>query len=116
MKSRNPYEYLRTDCLSDMEPVKAQSVWTLTNSRSESVSILTSVLENGAWVFGYMVNWHNGRNSSQDPDPALGKFRTQREAKLYGVGFMLGFLEYFIEDTRVALKDAEASLLQAELF
>lgn len=116
MSNPNPYAALKSDCLADVEPVEAQSVWTLTDSRDESVTIFTSVLPDGAWVYGYLVQWANGRVSSQKPTAELGRFRSQRDAKLYAVGFMLSYLDYFTEATRGAIKSAELSLQQTNLF
>lgn len=116
MNTKNRYEYLKSDCLADVEPVEAQSTWCLTEGRDESVTIFSSLLPDGAWVYGYLVNWANGRMAVQQPTASLGRFRNQREAKLYAVGFMLIYLDYFTEETREALRRAEASLIQAELF
>ena len=52
----------------------------------------------------------------RQPIAALGRFRSQREAKLYAIGFMLLYLDYFLEETRADIRNGEASLLQAELF
>ena len=116
MNSKNPYESLKTDCLDDVDPVDAQSVWCITGQCRESITICTSLLPDGAWVYGYIVQWANGRTSSQKPTAALGLFRTQREAKLHAIGFMLIYLEYFQPETQVVIHRAESSLLQGELF
>lgn len=116
MSNKNPYEYLKIDCLADVEPVDAQSTWSVTDSREEQVMITTSLLPDGSWVYGYTVYWKNGRISTCRTTAQNGKFRTQREAQLYTIGFMLMFLEYFTEDTRTALRRGENSLLQASLF
>ena len=87
-----------------------------TEGRDETVTIFSSPLPDGYWVYGYLVHWANGRTSVRHPTAALGRFRTQREAKLYAIGFMLLYLDYFLEETRARLHKAEASLLQAELF
>ena len=116
MNAKNRYEYLKIDCLEDVEPVEAQSSWRVTKGRDETVTIFSSLLSDGSWVYGYLVNWANGRISVCKPTAALGKFRSQREAKLYAIGFMLLYLDYFLEETRADLRYGEASLLQAELF
>lgn len=116
MNNKNPYESLKLDCLENAEPVDAQSTWTLTESRDEVVTIFTSLMASGRWVFGYLVNWANGRTSVMQPSPALGLFSSQREAKLYAVGFMLIYLSFFTMETRTCLHRAEASLIQSELF
>ena len=116
MNTKNRYEYLKTDCLEDVEPVEAQSTWRVTEGRDETVIIFSSPLPDGSWVYGYLVHWANGRTSVRQPTAALGRFRSQREAKLYAIGFMLLYLDYFLEETRADLRNGEASLLQAELF
>lgn len=116
MNAKNPYEYLKIDCFADVEPVEAHSTWCVTESRDETVTILSSPLPDGSWVYGYLVNWANGRTSVQRPTASLGRFLTQREAKLYAIGFMLLYVDYFREETRAALRRGEASLIQAELF
>lgn len=116
MKPKNRYEYLRIDCLADVAPVEAQATWRVTEGRDESVTIFSSPLVDGSWVYGYLVRWANGRTSVQQPTASLGRFRSQREANLYAIGFMLLYLDYFREETRAALRRGEASLIQAKLF
>lgn len=116
MNTKNRYEYLKIDCLEDVEPVETQSTWCVTEGRDEIIKISTSPLPDGYWVYGYLVHWANGRTSVRQPTAALGRFRSQREAKLYAIGFMFLYLDYFLIETRARLHNAEASLLQAELF
>lgn len=116
MNTKNRYEYLKLDCLEDVEPVEAQSTWCLTEGREENITIYSSPLPDGSWVYGYMVHWANGRTSVRKPTAELGLFRSQREAKLYAVGFMLIYSDYFLEQTRIDLRRSEASLMQSELF
>ena len=116
MNTKNPYEYLKVDCLADVEPVEAQATWRVTESRDETITIFSSPLESGLWVYGYLVHWANGRTSVHKPSASLGLFRTQREAKLYAIGFMLLYSDYFLEQTRADLRRGEVSLMQCELF
>jgi len=116
MRSKNPYEYLKTECLDDVRPVEAQASWSITDSRDESIIILTALLPDGAWVYGYNVYWKNGRTSILRTSAENGLFKTQREAQLYAVGFMRLYLSYFVEETREAIIRTENSLMQSELF
>ena len=116
MTAANPYENLKIDSLEDVEPVDAQSSWVITSCDNERITIYTSVLDNGSWVYGYQVNWARNRRSEQKPTASLGLFKSQREAKLYAIGFFKLYLDYFINETKEALRHAEASLLQASLF
>lgn len=116
MKKGNPYEYLRTPCLEDSEPVATQSSWVITDGKEETITIFTTRLESGFWVYGYAVNWFNGRASVKPPSAEQGLFQSQREARLYAIGFMLLFGSYFQSQTLAALHAAKASCLQSELF
>lgn len=114
---KNKYEYLRIDdCLEGDDPVEATSSWTLTDSRLETVTITNALLPDGSWVYGYAVYWDRGGSSAKEPTAELGRFRSQREAKLHAVGFMLVYLEYFLPETQDALIRAESSLIQGQLF
>lgn len=116
MQPQNQYDYLKHDCLEDVEPVEATASWTVTDSSAETIIITTALLPDGTWVYGYIVYWGKGGSSAKLPTAEHGKFRTQREAKLHAIGFMKMYLSYFIQDTRDALRIAESSLLQAKLF
>ncbi|MFG6385466.1 MAG: hypothetical protein K1V80_03170 [Muribaculaceae bacterium] len=114
--SKNPYEYLKTDCLEDVAPVESQSTWQVTDSNDESIFIHTSQLPDGHWVYGYMVYWKNGRQSMLRTSAENGLFNSQRESQLYAIGFMRLYLSYFQAETRDAITRAESRLIQAELF
>lgn len=116
MTEQNQYEYLKIDCLEDVEPVDASDSWTITDSRDERITITSTCLPDGFWVYGYIVYWNKGATSVRRPTAELGKFRSQRDARLHAVGFMKLYLKYFIQDTRDALRIAETSLLQGVLF
>lgn len=110
------YEHLRIDCLEDAEPVEATDSWTITDSREETITITTALLRDGSWVYGYVVYWAKGGTSSKRPTAQHGRFRSQRDAHLYAVGFMKSYISYFTQDTAGAINAAEAKLLQTQLF
>ena len=112
----NKYESLKTECLEDVEPVEATSSWTITDSWRETITITNALLPDGSWVYGYIVCWAKGGISSKSPTAELGLFRSQREAKLHAIGFMLMYLAHFLPETQAALLSAESSLFQAQLF
>lgn len=116
MKAKNPYDNLKTDCLEDVEPVKASASWTVTDSKEETIIITTAVLPDGFWVYGYNVYWAKNGTSSVLPTAEHGKFRSQREAKLHAIGFMKMYLPFFLQNTRDAICSAETTLLQGNLF
>lgn len=116
MKNVNPYANLRLDCLRDAMPVEAQHSWLITSCPDERITLYTAMTDEGLWLYGYEVWWARQRLSTQKPSAALGMFRSQREAQLYAIGFLGVYLDYFIEETRNAIRDAEAKLQQASLF
>lgn len=116
MKTQNQYDYLKTDCLDDVDPVEATELWTITESRCETITISLAPISDGAWVYGYLVYWANGGISSKQPSAENGKFRNMREAKLHAIGFMKIYLSHFLPDTQVAIRRAETDLLQGQLF
>ncbi|MBD5258441.1 MAG: hypothetical protein HDS52_07130 [Barnesiella sp.] len=116
MSCKNRYEHLKIDCLEDVTSVPPQSTWYVTHGRKETIAIYTTQLDDGLWVYGYQVYWASGKVSEQRPTAAPGKFRSQREASLYAIGFMLLYLDYFLAETREDIMSAEATLMQPELF
>ena len=52
MNVKNRYEYLKIDYLEDAEPIKPQSTWCVTAGRNETVTIFSSPLPDGSWVYG----------------------------------------------------------------
>lgn len=113
---KNKYEYLKIDCLEDVYPVDATSSWTITDSRKEMITITNAVLTDGSWVYGYRVSWARGGCSSAAPSAVRGKFRSQRDARLHAIGFMMIYLSHFLPDTQESLRAAEKQLLQVNLF
>lgn len=116
MTLKNKYEYLKIDCLEDVDPVEETSSWTITESRHESITITTAMQPDGFWIYGYVVYWGKGGVSSKLPTAEHGHFRSQREARLHAIGFMLVYLSHFRPETQDAVLSAEQSLMQVPLF
>ena len=115
--SVNRYDGLRIAAPApDLSPVEASSSWTLTDSRAEVITISSALLPDGSWVYGFCVSWAKGGKSSRLPSAESGRFRSQHDAKLHAVGFMLGYIEHFIPEYQDALRAAEKSLVQLSLF
>lgn len=110
----NRYDSLRIDCLEDAVPVSPQSFWTITDSRSETITITTALLPDGSYVYGYIVYWAKGTTSTKSPSTANGKFRNKRDAQLHAVGFFMIYLEHFLPETRSSIIKAQSHLSQAE--
>lgn len=113
---KNKYEYLKTDCLDDAEPLEPSESWTVTASRSERINITLAQTSDGAWVYGYDVFWARGVFSTRSPSSELGLFFSSRHAKLHAIGFMLVYLEHFQPETQISLHKAEKALIQLQLF
>lgn len=113
---KNKYEYLKTDCLDDAEPLDPSESWTVTESRSERITITLARHSGGTWVYGYDVYWARGGVSTRKPSAGMGLYQSSREAKLHAIGFMLVYLEHFQPETQMSLREAEKSLIQLQLF
>ncbi|MCM1310855.1 MAG: hypothetical protein NC301_07520 [Bacteroides sp.] len=116
MSDRNPYEYLAVSYLDDCPPLEAQSVYYITADPGETITIFTAQMRLGMYAYGYEVTWANGRKSYKSVAPDGRVFRSEREARLYAVGFMRLYESAFLPDTRRALIEAEHQLSQATLF
>lgn len=115
MKELNPYESLRLDRLPEMDEggrVVPENQWIITTEPDERINIYTNQMPDGTWVWGYYVDWANGRVSMRQPDDHIGRFASQREARLYGIGYMRAFIGYFRPETQEAILAAEKTLLQ----
>ncbi len=112
----NRFELLNKGCLLEAAPVPATASWTLTDSREETVIVLTALLPSGMWCYGVQVYWKNGYQSVQQPTPARGTFFNPRHAQLYALGFLEQFAGHFTPDSVRAIADAIAECSQGSLF
>lgn len=105
-KRKNRYESLLVSCDSNAPEVQYEKDTTVSSHPAETVRIFTARVD-GVWVFGYQVHWANGQSSFRLPTKQIGMFRSEQDALLYGVGYMLSFRDYFKEDTVFNLREAE---------
>lgn len=114
----NPYEYLR---LTDIQiPVDSLQLGeerriNITENNAETAVIITASVGQ-YWCGGIQFYWHHGGVSYKKPDPANGLFRTEREARLYYIGYLSLFLDYYIDDTKEAIREAIHEYSQQTLF
>ena len=114
MNSR--FEHLRHEEYPDAAPVTTYSSENISPDRTETIHIHYAEAKPGKWVGGYSVFWKNGRQSLMIPSLADGWFSSSREAKLFYLGFMLNYLEFFTEDNQFAIKEAVNKYSQSTLF
>ncbi|MCI9173273.1 hypothetical protein [uncultured Duncaniella sp.] len=112
----HPFDYLRHEEYPDAPPIEDYTSETISDSRDETITILTAEVEPGKWVAGYSVFWLNHRHSFLAPSLANGWFDSQRAAKLYYLGFMHGYLRFFTMDNQSAIINAINKYQQASLF
>lgn len=112
----NPYEYLRLkDVEYSMPDTDHEHCLIITSSKVETAVIITAPLGE-YWIGGFRFYWHHGARSYKKPDPANGIFRSEREARLYYIGYLSLFLDYYIEDTKEAIREAIHKYSQQTLF
>lgn len=114
MNSR--FEHLRHEEYPDAAPVASYYSENISLDRTETIHIHFAEAERGKWVGGYSVFWKNGRQSLKIPSLADGWFSSAREAKLFYLGFMLGYLEFFTGENQFAIKEAVNKYSQSTLF
>ena len=103
----NQYESLRTPReFPDAPDLLPKNEFPLSRHPAEIVTIFTAV-ECGRWAWGYRVCWANGRTSYRNPSFRSGVFLSERDAILYGIGFMKSYAEYFQSDTVDNIRAAE---------
>ena len=112
----NKYDHLKIDKLVESPVFSEQFNIEVTDSRDETIQIITAPLQSGEWVYGYNVWWKNGRHSNAKPSPDTWLFRTEREARLHAIGFFLLYLPFFTQDSRQSLLRAEIIYSQGSLF
>ncbi len=104
--AENKYESLKLRIIDDAPELRPEHETHLSKHPAESVSIFTSSSAD-CWAWGYIVYWANGHSSHRLPSFCIGVFRTERDAILYGIGFMLSYAEYFKPETVENIKAAE---------
>lgn len=110
------FESLRHEEYPDAMPVREYQTETVSPGRDETVNLLIAEAEPGKWVGGYAVFWLNGRRSFLAPSLANGWFSSAREAKLFYLGFMAGYLKWFTPENRIAIRDLISRYSQSVLF
>ncbi len=103
---KNKYESLKQRVIDDAPDLLPGLEYPISKRPAESVSIITSSAGEW-WAFGYSVYWANGQSSYRNPSFRIGVFRSERDAILYGIGFMLAYAEYFQPDTVANINAAE---------
>lgn len=116
-QTSNRYDYLRScyrgrDATNMLEPSRKRI-----GEDPETIDILSSLIpDSGQFAVGFIVYWADGRSSQRKPDPAFGVFESEREARLWAVGYMLAYAKHFTRSTQSDLKKAEYELAQQVLF
>ena len=113
----NPYEYLKVHGVVVVEASAddEQHDLTITDNNQETAIIITR-RAGEYWYGGFQFYWHHGNTSYKHPDPANGLFRTESDARLYYIGYLSLFMDYYIEDTKSSIKSALFNYSQQTLF
>lgn len=111
MKVNNQYESLRIHYVGENRQFPADSEMKVSSSPAEQIFILTKSMEPG-WIYGYSVDWANGRRSFRNPSTDIGFFKTERDARLHCIGFFKVYREFFLPDTMANIMAAEKRIWQ----
>lgn len=113
-QSTNPYDYLRSTYKGEIHEAYVHE--RLRISGRETIDVLSSQIEPGVFVAGFIVYWSDDRVSQRIPSTAYGVFPSEREARLWVIGYMLSFEQHFSGDTVSQLRQQENVLAQQVLF
>ncbi len=103
----NKYERLKWKDWPEAPDLPQEKEVPLSKHPAELVTLMISTTPQGGWAWGYRVCWANGHTSYCNPTFRNGVFMEEREAILYGIGFMLSYAEYFQRETVENIKAAE---------
>lgn len=81
-----------------------------------SIAIFTAEIKPGKWAWGYNVFTKDCKNLYLNPSLEYGHCRSERDAKLYVLGFLLANGSIFTQDAREAIGSAIRNLQQLSLF
>ncbi len=112
----NPYEYLKLLGVSiSASEDDVQHNLSVSENNKETAIILTR--KSGEyWYGGFIFYWYHGAVSNKPPTPENGVFKTERAARLYYLGYLSLFMNYYIEDTKNAITAALHKYQQSTLF
>lgn len=114
-QSTNPYDYLRSSYKGEANEVPDPSRLRISGEH-ETIDILSSQIEPGVFVSGFIVYWADGRISQKIPSTAYGVFPSERESRLWVIGYMLTYKQHFTDDVVSQLRQQERILAQQVLF
>jgi hypothetical protein len=112
----NPFNSLLIEQYSDADDLTTYQVNRITSDNNETIEILFDEFEQGKFAAGYRVYWANGRISYRLPNPGNGYFASERDAKLFTLGFMSCYLNWFLPETAEAIKNEIRNLSTNSLF
>jgi hypothetical protein len=112
----NQYRNLLVEDYCDAADLVDYKVSHITNDSREIIEVLYAEYEPGKYAAGYRVYWANKRISFRLPNPSNGYFRSERDAKLYILGFMMVYSAWFLPETVTDIKDNITKLSINTLF
>ncbi len=113
--SENKYETLKWKTWPDAKDLPPEKEVPLSKHPAEVVTIIIASIPQGGWAWGYRVCWANGQTSYRNPTFREGVFTSERDAILYGIGYMLSYADYFQLDTVQNIKAAERRYIKTSL-
>lgn len=90
----HPYASLNLGAVEGAPDILPENDVTISKHPAETIRIYTARYGD-EFVYGYQFIWKDGRNSFRNPSPAIGRFRTENDARLHCIGMFRHFREYF---------------------
>lgn len=110
----HPYSSLNLGAVDDARDILPENEITISKHPSETIRIFTARY-GSEFVYGYQFIWKDGRNSFRNPSPTIGRFRSERDARLHCIGMFKHYREYFSKEAFENIVAAERKYLNTEL-
>ena len=112
----NPYEKYRVREFENWGESRNYSSHAVVDDRRERVELLIAQVTNNKFAIGYDIYFADGRRASRLPSLEYGYFVSERDAKLYFLGYIKQYSARFLPSTIEAADDLIRKITQLELF
>lgn len=112
----NPYENYRVREFENSGEIRNYSSHVVVDDRRERVEFLIAQVSSDKYALGYDIYFADGRRASRLPSLEYGYFTSERNAKLYFLGYIKQHSARFLPSTIEAADELIRKIIQPPLF
>lgn len=112
----NPYENYRVREFENSGEIRNYSNHVVVDDRRERVELLIAQVSSDKYALGYDIYFADGRRASRLPSLEYGYFASERNAKLYFLGYIKQYSMRFLPSTIEAADELIRKIIQPPLF